>query len=156
MSADSGAARGYGAHEAVGARAPFGDSVFGVSDLGAAWEMTSTAAEQGLIVRGGPWRDRTEPPRIVNRSFEWAPAIDVGFRVAGTASVRRWHRGWWDGRSSTGLPPAATSGAWSRFSLEATEPEPRSDAGRWRRELFATEDSLRAYVHQNLAAARGV
>jgi formylglycine-generating enzyme required for sulfatase activity len=63
-------------------------SPFGVVGLGLAWEWTSTLAhviDAGTpvwVVRGGAWRDRVEPPTLVNRSFEQAPARDVTFRCA--------------------------------------------------------------------------
>jgi formylglycine-generating enzyme required for sulfatase activity len=63
-------------------------SPFGVAGLGLAWEWTSTlghvrSAETPVwVVRGGAWRDRIEPPTLVNRTFEDAPARDVMFRCA--------------------------------------------------------------------------
>ncbi len=61
-------------------------SPFGVTGLGCAWEWTSTPAGElsasSWIVRGGAWRDRIEPPTLVNRSTEDAAAPDVTFRCA--------------------------------------------------------------------------
>lgn len=48
--------------------------------LGAVWEWTSTPVKTGHVVRGGPWRNRDEPARIDNRSWEDEGCVDVGFR----------------------------------------------------------------------------
>ncbi len=54
----------------------------GVRDLTRVWEWTSTPAKKGgFIVRGGPWRNRTDPGRVDNRSYEDVAAPDVGFRI---------------------------------------------------------------------------
>jgi formylglycine-generating enzyme required for sulfatase activity len=61
-------------------------SPFGLGLLGYAWEWTSTPAgdlaDDAWIVRGGPWRNRREPPTLLNRSHEVRPARDVTFRCA--------------------------------------------------------------------------
>jgi formylglycine-generating enzyme required for sulfatase activity len=64
-------------------------SPYGVAGLGLAWEWTGTRAVHdgggvgdAWVVRGGAWRDRIEPPTLVNRSVEHAPAPDVTFRCA--------------------------------------------------------------------------
>lgn len=65
----------------VGRYSPHGDSPFGVADLGQAWEWTADAGRGGAwVVRGGPWRNRVEPPQIGNRSHEDRPSPDVTFR----------------------------------------------------------------------------
>ncbi len=69
---------------------PAGDSPFGVSDIGQAWEWTSTQHPAGgLVVRGGPWRNRIEPPAIANRSHETAAAADVTFRCVRSVDLPR-------------------------------------------------------------------
>lgn len=76
--------------EPVGAHAPHGDSPFGVSDIGQAWEWTSTVPKEGgRIVRGGPWRNRMEPPQISNRSREEFACPDVTFRCARSVDIPR-------------------------------------------------------------------
>jgi serine/threonine protein kinase len=50
------------------------------SSIGVVWEWSTTRAERGFVVRGGRWRDRVEPARPENGSFEDSPAADVGFR----------------------------------------------------------------------------
>lgn len=76
--------------EPVGAHAPHGDSPFGVSDIGQAWEWTSTVPKEGgRIVRGGPWRNRMEPPQISNRSREEFACPDVMFRCARSIDIPR-------------------------------------------------------------------
>ncbi len=61
-------------------------SPFGVALLGHAWEWTSTPAgdlaDDAWVVRGGPWRNRREPPTLLNRSHEVRAAVDVTFRCA--------------------------------------------------------------------------
>lgn len=61
-------------------------SPFGLSLLGHAWEWTSTPAgdlaDTSWVVRGGPWRNRREPPTLLNRSHELQAAADVTFRCA--------------------------------------------------------------------------
>lgn len=61
-------------------------SPFGVAGLCRSWEWTSSPAGElasaSWIVRGGSWRDRNEPPMLLNRSFEDGPARDVTFRCA--------------------------------------------------------------------------
>ncbi|MBI1948796.1 MAG: SUMF1/EgtB/PvdO family nonheme iron enzyme [Deltaproteobacteria bacterium] len=65
----------------VGSYSPTGDSPFGVADVGQAWEWTADAGRGGTwVVRGGPWRNRVEPPQIGNRSHEDRPSADVTFR----------------------------------------------------------------------------
>lgn len=67
----------------IGMFSPGGDSAAGVSDLLQIWEWVSAPYQhRGAVVRGGPWRDRCLPPRLDNRSWENAPAPDVGFRCA--------------------------------------------------------------------------
>lgn len=115
---------------AVGVGAPLADGVFGVSDVGEVWELTSTRAPVGVVVRGGTWRDRQLPPRLDNRSTESEPACDVGFRcvyplVAGPTDV--------------GIEPGLIPGR--RAPDETT----------WRTELLATSDGRRAYLEQQLA-----
>jgi formylglycine-generating enzyme required for sulfatase activity len=67
---------------------PSSSSPYGVLGIGLAWEWTSTQAgalarkPEAFIVRGGAWRNRAEPPSLVNRSFEDEPAPDVTFRCA--------------------------------------------------------------------------
>ncbi len=52
-----------------------------VVTTGALWEWTSSIADgTGWVVRGGRWRDRSEPPKPENTSHEELPAADVGFR----------------------------------------------------------------------------
>lgn len=115
---------------AVGAGSPLADGVFGVSDVGEVWELTSTRAPAGVIVRGGAWRDRQLPPRLDNRSTESSPARDVGFRCA--------------------YPFAAEPVAIRRD--DGSIPRRRApDATTWRTELMATADGRRAYLEQELA-----
>ncbi|OGQ09198.1 MAG: hypothetical protein A2138_22175 [Deltaproteobacteria bacterium RBG_16_71_12] len=65
----------------VGRYSPAGDSPFGVADVGQAWEWTADTGRSGTwVVRGGPWRNRVEPPQIGNRSHEDRPSPDVTFR----------------------------------------------------------------------------
>lgn len=66
----------------IGLFSPIGDNARGLADLGAVWEWTSTREANGCVVRGGPWRDRTEPAALMNRSYEDRAAVDVGFRCA--------------------------------------------------------------------------
>lgn len=67
--------------EAVGTR-PGGASPFGATDIGQVWEWTATPhADGGHVVRGGPWRNRREPPMVTNRSREDDASADVGFRL---------------------------------------------------------------------------
>jgi serine/threonine-protein kinase len=67
----------------IGLFSPAGDSVHGVSDLLCVWEwVTAPYQTRGAVVRGGVWRDRCVPPSLTNRSWEDAPAVDVGFRCA--------------------------------------------------------------------------
>ncbi len=67
----------------IGLYAPQGDSPFGVSDLLQLWEwVVAPYQSAGNLVRGGPWRDRSVPPVLSNRSWEDRPALDVGFRCA--------------------------------------------------------------------------
>jgi formylglycine-generating enzyme required for sulfatase activity len=65
---------------------PSSSSPYGVAGLGLAWEWTATEAGavvgKAWVVRGGAWRDRIEPPTVLNRSFEDGPASDVTFRCA--------------------------------------------------------------------------
>lgn len=65
---------------------PEAASPFGVTGLGCAWEWTSTPAGElasdRYVVRGGAWRDRQEPPTLINRSYEDSAAPDVMFRCA--------------------------------------------------------------------------
>jgi formylglycine-generating enzyme required for sulfatase activity len=65
---------------------PEAASPFGVTGQGCAWEWTSTPAGElaasSWIVRGGAWRDRVEPPTLLNRSIEDSAAPDVTFRCA--------------------------------------------------------------------------
>jgi formylglycine-generating enzyme required for sulfatase activity len=65
---------------------PEAASPFGITGLGCAWEWTSTPAGElassSWVVRGGAWRDRVEPPTLVNRSYEDGAAPDVMFRCA--------------------------------------------------------------------------
>lgn len=76
--------------EAVGGHSPQGDSPFGVADLGQAWEWTATTDKDGgRIVRGGPWRNRLEPPTISNRSREEFASPDVTFRCARSVDIPR-------------------------------------------------------------------
>lgn len=52
--------------------------------VGSIWEWTSTAAVEGLIVRGGKWRNAVHlPASATNLSWESDPAPDVGFRCVG-------------------------------------------------------------------------
>lgn len=61
---------------------PTGNSPFGVGDIGVAWEWTSTShADGGHVVRGGPWRNRKEPALVTNRSREEDGAPDVALRL---------------------------------------------------------------------------
>ena len=47
------------------------------------WQLTSTpAAQGGVVVCGGRWRNRGGPANAANQSWEDAPANDVGFRCA--------------------------------------------------------------------------
>jgi len=114
----------------VGSGAPLSDGIFGVSDGGEVWELTSTRAPIGVIVRGGTWRDRQLPPRLDNRSTESEPAHDVGFRCAypSTRQQQRRERG-------IGAIPGRRA----------------PDETAWRTELLATDDGRRAYVEQELA-----
>jgi formylglycine-generating enzyme required for sulfatase activity len=74
----------------VNGHSPMGDSPFGVADVGQAWEWTSTPHQNGgRVVRGGPWRNRIEPPAVINRSREEGAAADVGFRCAKSTDVPR-------------------------------------------------------------------
>lgn len=67
----------------IGVFSPQGDSPSGVSDLCQIWEwVTAPYQTSGNLVRGGPWRDRTAPAELQNRSWEDLPARDVGFRCA--------------------------------------------------------------------------
>ncbi len=67
----------------IGLFTPQGDSPFGVSDLLQVWEWVAAPYQTaGNVVRGGPWRDRSAPPALSNRSWEDRPARDVGFRCA--------------------------------------------------------------------------
>lgn len=114
----------------VGTGAPRGDGLFGVSDLGELWELTSSVAPHGSVVRGGVWRDREElPPRLDNRSHEHEPAHDVGFRCV------------------YAVPRAEPRDAYVRPRLR--DPADRD----WRRELFATREGLHAYFEQELTRA---
>jgi formylglycine-generating enzyme required for sulfatase activity len=66
---------------------PQGNSPFGVGDIGQVWEWTSTPhVDGGHVVRGGPWRNRREPPMVTNRSREDSAAPDVGFRLVKSVS----------------------------------------------------------------------
>lgn len=49
-------------------------------ESGEVWEWTSTSARSGFVVRGGRWRNRSEPALPGNRSWEDGPCGDVGFR----------------------------------------------------------------------------
>jgi formylglycine-generating enzyme required for sulfatase activity len=61
---------------------PDGGSPCGAEDIGVVWEWTGTPhVDGGFVVRGGPWRNRREPPMLTNRSREDEPARDVGFRL---------------------------------------------------------------------------
>lgn len=76
--------------EPVGGHSPQGDSPFGVADIGQAWEWTSSVPDDGgRIVRGGPWRNRLEPPTIANRSREEFPSPDVTFRCGRSVDIPR-------------------------------------------------------------------
>lgn len=67
----------------IGLFSPAGDSPCGVSDLLSVWEWVSAPYQaRGTVVRGGPWRDRSMPPSLDNRSWEDRPSHDVGFRCA--------------------------------------------------------------------------
>ncbi|MBI5498526.1 MAG: SUMF1/EgtB/PvdO family nonheme iron enzyme [Deltaproteobacteria bacterium] len=70
--------------EPVGLHSPAGDSPYGIADIGCAWEWTATAAQESgaFIVRGGAWRNRQQPPQVINRSWETGHSRDVGFRCA--------------------------------------------------------------------------
>jgi sulfatase modifying factor 1 len=67
---------------------PAAASPFGVAGIGLAWEWTSTPAPAPAattplwVIRGGAWRERSEPPTLMNRYFEDAAAPDVTFRCA--------------------------------------------------------------------------
>jgi formylglycine-generating enzyme required for sulfatase activity len=65
---------------------PTAVSPFGVGGVGLAWEWTKTPAPKQMasvwVVRGGAWRDQNEPPTVLNRYYEAAPATDVTFRCA--------------------------------------------------------------------------
>jgi formylglycine-generating enzyme required for sulfatase activity len=91
---------------------PAAASPYGVVGIGLAWEWTATEARRGgavsqghWVVRGGAWRDRCEPPRIQNRSFEASPARDVTFRCARDLSPRRDE----DGPAPVAKPPPLCS-----------------------------------------------
>jgi len=60
------------------------ESASGLGLLNHAWEWTSTPAgdlaDTAWVVRGGAWRNRREPPTLLNRSHEVAAAADVTFR----------------------------------------------------------------------------
>jgi formylglycine-generating enzyme required for sulfatase activity len=66
----------------VGSFSPDGDSPYHVADIGHLWEWTSVPWQEPgeRVVRGGPWRNRVEPPLVTNRSWENARSKDVGFR----------------------------------------------------------------------------
>jgi formylglycine-generating enzyme required for sulfatase activity len=62
------------------------ESASGLGLLNHGWEWTSTPAgdlaDTAWVVRGGAWRNRREPPTLLNRSHEVAAAADVTFRCA--------------------------------------------------------------------------
>lgn len=67
---------------AVGLMTPQSDTPMGVADVGMLWEWTRTphGHSAAYVVRGGAWRNRVEPPQVINRRFEDHSARDVGFR----------------------------------------------------------------------------
>lgn len=56
------------------------DTDFDLEDLGLVWEWTETPKDKGHLIRGGPWRDRRDPPTLANLQTETHTGVDVGFR----------------------------------------------------------------------------